>query len=289
MPSPPTTNLPPPKSWDEFEDICADVLKRIWGDPYIVRNGRSGQQQHGVDCYGLPRHLGGTSAKRYAGAQCKKTDSITIAVIEEEVEKSKKFRPTLTEYLIMTTAPRDTSVQQQVRAKSWPFDHVHVLFWDDISLELSGHDALLQKHFPGWMKRMTTKEQVLNAILLSEPEDFQYDDSTGVFFHKSDVSLCIVFERGEESYEEFYEPWVKRFPNPRGTRQPVYVYYGQTRIMEVPCVYVDGARYVIPYPRSAVDLTLTPFRYHIGRILNNHIRGYDFDLALDLAGITIRE
>lgn len=39
MPSPTTTKLPRPKSWDEFEDICADVLKRIWVDPYIVRNG----------------------------------------------------------------------------------------------------------------------------------------------------------------------------------------------------------------------------------------------------------
>ena len=29
MPSPSTTNLPRPKSWDEFEDICADVLKRM--------------------------------------------------------------------------------------------------------------------------------------------------------------------------------------------------------------------------------------------------------------------
>jgi hypothetical protein len=72
MPSPPTTDLPRPTSWDEFEDICADVLKRFWDDPYIVRNGRSGQRQHGVDCYGLPKHLGGASAKKYAGAQCQK-------------------------------------------------------------------------------------------------------------------------------------------------------------------------------------------------------------------------
>jgi hypothetical protein len=265
------------------------VLKRMWDDPYIVRNGRSGQRQHGVDCYGLPKHLGGASTKRYAGAQCKETDSITIDIIEEEVEKSKDFKPGLTEYLVMTKAPRDASVQQEVRNKTWPFDRVHVLFWDDISLELSGYEDLLQKHFPGWMKRRTTEEHVLGVVLSSEPEDFRYDDNTGVIFHKSDVSLRIVFERGKESNEEFHEPWVLKFPNPRGTRQPVYIYYGQTRIMQVPCVYVDGGRHVIPYPRSANDLTLTPFRYHIGRILNNHIRGHDFDFALERAGITVRE
>jgi hypothetical protein len=57
--------------------------------------------------------------------------------------------------------------------------------------------------------------------------------------------------------------------------------------MEVPCVYVDGGRHVIPFPRSATDLTLTPFRYQIGRILNHHIPGSDFDLALNRAGITV--
>jgi hypothetical protein len=289
MPSPPTTDLPRPKSWDEFEDICADVLKRTWEDPYIDRNGRSGQRQNGVDCYGMPKHLGGASTKKYAGAQCKETDELTIQVVQEEVEKAREFNPSLTEYLVMTTAPRDAKLQESVRTQSWPFDRVHVMFWDDISLELSGHDDLLQKHFPGWMKRTTTEEQVLNMVLSSEPEVFKYDDSTGVFFLKSDVSLRIVFERGEESDEEFHEPWVANFPDRRGTRQPVYIYYGQTRVMDVPCVYVDGGRHVIPLPRSATDLTITPFRYHVGRILNHHIPCYSFEFALKRAGITVSE
>ena len=45
MPSPATTDLPIPKSWDEFEDICADLLKHRWGDPYVTRHGRPGQKQ----------------------------------------------------------------------------------------------------------------------------------------------------------------------------------------------------------------------------------------------------
>lgn len=289
MPTPPTTDLPRPKSWDEFEDICADVLKRFWKDPYLVRNGRSGQRQNGVDCYGLPQHLGGAASKKYAGAQCKETDALAIDIIQDEVEKAKGFKPVLTEYLVMTTAPRDATLQESVRTQDWPFDRVHVMFWDDISLELSGHDDLLQKHFPGWMKRTTTEEQVLNLVLSSEPDDFKYDDSTGVFFHKSDVLLRIVYERGEMADDEFHEPWVTNFADPRGTRQPVYIYYGQTRVMEVPCVYVDEARHVIPFPRSASNLTLTPFRYHIGRILNHYIPGYGFDYALERAGITVSD
>lgn len=289
MPSPPTTHLPRPKSWDELEDICADVLKRIWDDPYIVRNGRSGQQQHGVDCYGLPKHLSGAGAKKFAGAQCKAADALSIEVVQAEVEKAREFRPGLTEYLVMTSAPRDASVQEGIRTLAWPFDRVHVMFWDDICLELSGNDDLLQKHFPGWMKKTTTEDQVLQVVLSSSPEDFRYDDETGVFFLKSDVSLRIVFERRDEPPEEFHEPWVKKFPDPKGRRQPVYICYGDTRVREVLCVYVDGGRHVIPCPRSSLDLTLDGFRHHRGRILNHHLPGDDFEFALSRAGITVRE
>jgi hypothetical protein len=292
VPSPPTTDLPRPKSWDEFEDICADVLKRIWSDPYIVRNGRSGQRQYGVDCYGFPKHLGGARAKKYAGAQCKETAELTIKVIQKEVDKAKKFNPELTEYLFMTTASRDARLQESVRIQSWPFDRVHVMFWDDISLELSGHDDLLQKHFSGWMRRTTTEEQVLSLVLSSEPEDFKYDDSEGVFFHKSDVSLRIILDRDNDARGEFYEPWVNNFLVARGVRQPVYIYYGQTKVLEIPCVFVDNFDYIIPFPRSAKNLTITPFYYHVGCILNSLIpsRGYGgFDYALNLAGITIVE
>lgn len=118
MPSPPTTDLPRPKSWDEFENICADVLKRIWNDPYVSRNGKQGQAQHGVDCFGLPMHLGGAAAKKYAGAQCKKTDNLTIETIQEEVKKAEQFKPRLTEYLVLSTALHDAKVQESIRIHS---------------------------------------------------------------------------------------------------------------------------------------------------------------------------
>ena len=285
MPSPPTTDLPRPKSWDEFEDICADVLKRLWKDPYIVRHGRSGQKQHGVDIYGQPEHLGGASSGKYAAAQCKETDGLGLATVEEEVEKAKGFTPTLCEYLVMTTAPRDAQLQQEVRNHAWPF-RVHVMFWDDISLELSGHDDLLQKHFPGWMRRTTTKERVLNMVRSSGPEDFDYNAGTGEYFHTGDVHLRIVLDR--ECDEEFGEPWTAKFVDKHNKRQPVYIYYGQTRVLEVPCVRVDGGRNIIPFPKSASDLTISRFQYHVGCILNwlGPGRG-GFDSALECAGISV--
>lgn len=53
MPIPVTSEMPVPKSWDEFEDICADILKSLWEDPFATRNGRAGQAQNGVDVYSI--------------------------------------------------------------------------------------------------------------------------------------------------------------------------------------------------------------------------------------------
>lgn len=287
MPSPSTTNLPRPKSWDEFEDICTDLLKRIWDDPYIVRNGRTGQRQNGVDCYGLPKRLNDRDVQRYAGAQCKNADIITVEIVREEIEKAKGFKPLLAEYIVMTTAPRDARLQESIRTQTWPFSRVHIMFWEDVSLELSGHEDLLQKHFPDWMKRTTTEKQVLDMIKSSQPEDFTYSDDIGVFFHKSDVLLRIIFDRTERSERYFSEPWATNFPDCDATLQPVYVHYGETRVLEISCACVDGARYIIPFPKSPKNLTLTPFLYHVGRILNHHISGYEFESGLRCAGITV--
>ena len=108
------------------------MLKRIWEEPYIVRNGRSGQRQHGVDCYGFPKHRGVARANRYAGAQCKRTDELTFEIVQEEVQKAKEFKPGLTEYLVMTTAPRDAKLQESVRTQDWSFDRVHIMFWEGL-------------------------------------------------------------------------------------------------------------------------------------------------------------
>jgi hypothetical protein len=39
----------PPKTWQQFEELCADTFAADWSDPALVRHGRAGQRQHGVD------------------------------------------------------------------------------------------------------------------------------------------------------------------------------------------------------------------------------------------------
>jgi hypothetical protein len=286
MPSPSTTDLPRPRSWEEFEDICADVLERMWNDPYVTRNGRQGQQQNGVDIYGEPAHLNGT----YAGAQCKKTDSLDIQDVKQEFHKAQDFRPPLAEYLILTTARQDARLQQEVREHPWPI-RVEILFWEKISLELSGYEDLLAKHFPDWMKRVTSKDDVLTLIQNARPEDFDYDDETGRYIYTKDLQLWLELERNDLVQEDrlFHEPWVEKFPDPIAYRQPVHIIYAGTRIKTIYCASVDGSRYLIPYPKSHQELIITPFQYKLSQILNFPFPGYEIDLGLGYAGITVQE
>jgi hypothetical protein len=149
MPTPSTSKFPKPRSDDEFEDIVVDALRVRWKDPNAQRNGRSGQKQHGVDICGRPDHLGGA----YAGAQCKNTESLTLKVVVEEATSAKEFRPPLAEFLVVTSADRDAKLQREVRehfaGSDFPF-HVDVLFWRDITSDISEHDALVEKHWKGF-------------------------------------------------------------------------------------------------------------------------------------------
>jgi len=80
--------IPPPKYWQEFEDLCLAVFKRVWSDPTATKNGRSGQQQHGTDISGKPR-----DSKGIHGVQCKDKDTIlgsevTRAEFDAEIAKA---------------------------------------------------------------------------------------------------------------------------------------------------------------------------------------------------------
>ena len=284
MPSPTTTDLPIPKSWEEFENICADLLKCLWCDLYVVRNGRSGQKQHGVDIYGKPAYLKGHGSET-AGAQCKRTEVLTKEDIKNEIEQATGFDPQLEEYLLLTTLKCDASLQEYVRTQDWEINRVEILFWEDLSLQLSGSDELLKKHFSQWFKTKTSKDDVLQMLVEADPEDFAYDDSIGQYLYKDDVNLRLIMDRPDET-ESFYEPWVSNFPDPNGYKQEVYLEYNGKRIKTFYFAEVDGARYCIPYPKPANDLRISSFQYHLACILNQPF-GYGIDQGLIIAGITV--
>jgi hypothetical protein len=126
-----------PENWQDFETLCKKLWGEIWECPEIKKNGRTGQVQHGVDVFGIPK---GESS--YYGIQCKGKDDYTDAQlsekeINEELKKAMKFQPKLKKFYIATTANKDSKIEEFVRRKNIEFAEagffeVHLFSWEDI-------------------------------------------------------------------------------------------------------------------------------------------------------------
>jgi hypothetical protein len=91
-----SVSILPPKDWQAFERHARVLFEHSLGDAGVQNNGRSGQRQNGVDIFG---RRGGRDG-RWVGVQCKGKDAdyfgaVTGAELRREVEKTKKFKPTL--------------------------------------------------------------------------------------------------------------------------------------------------------------------------------------------------
>ena len=162
MPTISSSQLPAPKNWDEFEEICADLYSLEWSDPNVVRHGRKGQRQHGVDIFGQ------TKDSKLVGVQCKGKSRwppkpLTTKAIDDEVEKALSFPQKLSEFIIVTTADDDATIQQH--ALKLTLQHqvqglfgVRVFGWGELNRKITSHPTLITKHY-GF---------VSNATLLSE-------------------------------------------------------------------------------------------------------------------------
>jgi len=144
----------PPKTWQQFEELCADTFAADWSDPALVRHGRGGQRQHGVDI------VARRGNQWPVGLQCKRkskwpVERLTVADVDKEVTEARKFRPKLKSFYVLTTAPDDAKVQKHARlltarqeAKGL-FD-VNVLGWSEIIRRATLHEDVANKHFgPG--------------------------------------------------------------------------------------------------------------------------------------------
>lgn len=143
---------PAPRSWEQFEELCADLFEAMWSDPRLVRHGRSGQAQNGVD---IVTTYGGSYP---IGLQCKKKSqwpikTLTKLEVNQEIKAAEKFVPKLKEFYILTTAASDQAIQQHVRelneGRSARKEFlITVLFWSDIVRKVGLFEQVARKHFP---------------------------------------------------------------------------------------------------------------------------------------------
>ena len=140
--------LPEPSDWQEFELITRDAMHLKWDSPMLQRNGRPGQEQHGVDIYGADQ-LG-----RPVAIQCKNTiKQLSLKKIEAEIANAEGYGGRLLALYIATTAAMDAKLQKDVRVLSevrvseGKFA-VGLLYWEDIFAGLALDAKVLSNHYP---------------------------------------------------------------------------------------------------------------------------------------------
>ena len=155
--------IPPLANWQDFEILCCDLWRKVWNDPNAQKNGRQGQPQHGVDISGRPNQGGS-----WGGIQCKGKDnytekSVTEKEVYEEVKKAKSFKPKLSEFIIATTGPKDSKIEELARTITE--DHlkkdlftVHIYGWGDIVERLAEFPEVIEKHYPGFFSTTALKK-----------------------------------------------------------------------------------------------------------------------------------
>ena len=103
------TQIPKPSDEQAFERCNRILWSCILKDETVKLYGRRGQNQYGVDLTGIREN----TPNRIVGVQCKLKGygkNLTEVEVRGEVEKALAFRPLLSEYIVVTTAPDDANL-----------------------------------------------------------------------------------------------------------------------------------------------------------------------------------
>ncbi len=164
-----STSLPKPKNWQDFESCIRELFACVLDDPNTQQNGRTGQKQNGVDVFGHRNR----KIDQLVGVQCKKKfeNKVTEKDLRSEVDKAKTFKPELSEFILVTTAPRDQEIQKYARiltqklAKTTHPFLVSVWGWEDVEEHVSKHDKAWKAFDPTWSPfAETSQEKIILEI-----------------------------------------------------------------------------------------------------------------------------
>ena len=165
------TQIPKPGDEQAFER-CNEILWRcILKDETVKLYGRRGQDQHGVDLTGIRD----SAPDRIVGVQCRLKGNgkeLTEAEVRGEVKKALTFRPLLSEYIIVTTAPDDAKLDSLAlelsisASKARGMDlKVQVRGWGSLEREIRRYPRALQIFDPSHTSYGDRHEQKMDDIL----------------------------------------------------------------------------------------------------------------------------
>jgi hypothetical protein len=150
-----------------MDNMAEDALRERYGRQHLIRFGRSGQRQGGID--GLdqedPTLVWQTTLQQ---DRVKAKIERDLAAMDEDGH----FRPEV--FVLVLGFPRDANLQRVILKSSGQRQidgkcRVDVLFWEDVRQLLVGKPALFIKHFSGFGAD-GTKEAGLTALELEQME-----------------------------------------------------------------------------------------------------------------------
>lgn len=256
MPTAPLTQLPKSRSAEEFENMCADVLGKIYNGSFM-QYGRQGQKQNGIDL------VGSSAQSMNIVAQCKNYYASTYEKVQEQLKKDIISAGSLPfpihTFIGMTSLDRDVVTQNIVLNTNASFK-VKMLFWDDIQSILSSDVLLLRKYYPYYFTDSIVpleckNELISNANVLKQQAinlscnfsnyrvAYQYNDDVMVY------NICVSMMRAMSRLSQLHDQWYVQLKEARITT-PI-----ENIIKNRPCFYdenTDGTG-------SAMVCTITDF------------------------------
>ena len=140
-----------PDYWQEFEDMCKDLLNFEYTNPVLKAEKNTSKIQHGVDVFKF------LSSGDVIGLQCKKREidnnnPLSISEIEEEIINAKNFKPQLRHFIIATSIKVDSKTKEFVREKSQEQQKTGLFsieLWEPEKLNdlVNSYDVIVKKYF----------------------------------------------------------------------------------------------------------------------------------------------
>ena len=193
--------LPKPQLWQDFEEMCCDLWKSIWGDPNTQIHGRRGQKQNGVDILGRPAY-----SHKYHAVQCKGKDDNNLAIlspkeIDKECKEAQSIQPSIEEFIIASTANRDINHQKHCREltqnHSYPFG-VNVWSWEDISMEIQCRPEMLDRYYSSIKGHLVPSYEI--AV-----DRYSSQDLIAAFLSRPNIKAYVSRDMLELLYPTIYE------------------------------------------------------------------------------------
>ena len=187
-------NLPYPANWSDFQDLCFQLWKEMWRDPYAHHNGRNGQAQNGVDIWGINMF-----DRYYSGVQCKGKNGnyqskLTTDEIDNECKKAVNFKPSLKSFIMATTSPRDVVVQQHCRniteQNIYSFS-VDTWAWDDIEDEVQCRPTIMERFYPD-IKEASLLHEIQIPVFATVDKLHAFFSRPGLFNSLNHLAINIL-------------------------------------------------------------------------------------------------